>query len=291
MTTTFAKTMFHVGPYSASGYHLQITPATLRRMALRFQALRRAGLLVPVYDDHYAGSRPLPAARIRRLALADRRLQGFVSGMQLTRDGKALKVAVTFLRRRGRDQAHANRMSLSPVLDCPTVQDGGEMLGQLQTIDLVDRAADKTQTPFVPVLRTVRNATRSTPSRPGVKRMSEMKMPLLNDAQMAVLKKLNDIRQHVGGGVDWWQSALKMLWPDQATEILGNDDEEAGGGTITETSPEFAALSLHGYGAPDPHVYDEPSRQSRIDSGDPELIAAKKFVDEQAKRMPHTFSK
>lgn len=241
--TSYYKTIFHVGEI---GDGFTITRATLRRMVHRFWQLRRMGLVLPVRLGHHPGHRehPVPRAEFRRVAVADRRVQGYVRDVRLSPDEQALRVVVTFVRQRGRDAAAANRMALSPVLDRPQFGRDNGLLGDLACIDLVPHGADQSQGLFHPVLQTVRSTPTPRPKTQGVRRMSEIKMPALTDQQIAVLKRIDQTRQHMGLSVDWWPSAIQLLWPDQAVEILGTDPAQEHAGSLQETAPEFAAMSL-----------------------------------------------
>jgi hypothetical protein len=269
---TFTKTMFACG--IVPGNFHKITRLTLDRMVERFKQLRRRGLCLPVHLDHHDDSQPVARADFKRLALSDKRVMGYVSDVRLTPDGKALDVVVRFVRKSGVQIAKVNRLGLSPILANTTLGPDRELIGEMIAMDLCP-PADQTQGPFRPVYRFQlsddgKTLTTITPQATRITTMSEIKMPALNDAQLAVLKRLNATRANMGQ-IDWWPNALKLLWPDSAKEILGNDYEE---NAVEETHPEFAALSLeqHNPGlTPSPHTATPAE--------------ARKYVDAQAARM------
>jgi hypothetical protein len=289
MTAVYAKKMFSLGRVG----DFVATPQTIRTMAARFQDLAARGMVLPVYLEHDESTpQPFAKSAARRMALADRRLVGYVSDIRPTPRDDALHVQVTFLRQRGRDHASANRMGLSPVFSGPGfLNSHAEIISAstLVAIDIVTSPADKTQGPFRPVTRMqLSHARRPKPKTKGAKRMAkpnEIGLPPLSEPQVLALKYLARVIAKVEPlAADAFRRSVELCWPDSVPEICQSFQHDDAG-QVTETAPEFAAMSLHTPGRPATRLYDEPSRQSRIDSGDPEMIDAKAFVDAQAKRL------
>ncbi len=154
----FKKAMLRVGEtmHSADGVVLT-TPERLKHFSDQFAKLRGAGYSVPSRWEH--GDKPadmIPLATEEFKKLDGRHAVGEMTGFDLSADGQSAELTFEITDPRAIEQADANRVKVSPII-ANAWQDGrGNPYSDfISHADLVERAVDFTQGPFVPVPETI----------------------------------------------------------------------------------------------------------------------------------------
>jgi len=240
---------------------LHVSPRLLKSWQRRIKSYHRKGLLPPVYIGHPDPpelSEPIAKQKLLSRRRKDRNLVGFVRGFRVTRDGKAAIVTIFFLDSRAGKLARQNKLELSPRYNVERI--GDKLRLRLLTFDLLPagEAADKTQSTFSPVKRNSKRkgneAMKATQKKkttkkrrqrlnvdPGMESPDAMDLSKLNDREVKLLRRIRETIRELGLQSDPLATALRILWPSQAAEIIGESDDAE---EVTAVQPGLAALSL-----------------------------------------------
>jgi len=263
---------------------LRVSPKLLRSWQRRIQSYRKKGLLPPVYLGHPDPpdlSEPIAEQEFLSRRRKDRKLVGFVRGFRVASDGKAAIVTIAFLNSRAGKLAKNNRLELSPRYDVERI--GDKLRHRLLTFDLLPagEAADKSQSRFFTVKRnskrkgneamkaTQKKKTtkkrRTTRTRmntnPGNESGDAMDLSRLSDREKKLFRRVHETIRKLGPQSDPLATALRVLWPSQAAEIVDVGDSED---EVTAVQPGLAALSIdrRTVGSNKPHSYEGGNRCS-----------------------------
>jgi len=239
---------------------LRVSPKLLRSWQRRIESYRKKGLLPPVYLGHPDPpdmSEPIEKQKLLSRRRKDRNLVGFVRGFRVTRDGKAAIVTIFFLDSRAGKLARQNKLELSPRYNVERI--GDKLRLRLLTFDLLPagEAADKLQSRFLTVKQNPKRkgteAMKTTKKRttqkrrqrlnvdPGMESPDAMDLSKLSDREVKLLRRVHETIRELGPQSDPLATALRVLWPSQAAEIIGEGEGED---EVTAVTPGLAALSL-----------------------------------------------
>jgi len=250
---------------------VRFSASTLKRWEKQHRTFRRQGLLSPIYLDHDQPAELLSRDKFQRQAKRDKRLVGFLRSFKATGDGA--NVELQFHNPKAARMAMAGKLELSPRLNTEYVFSNGRMIRNLLvSFDLVDEAADKSQTPFrrrllisphskAKTMKTTKQRTRMNTTNPGNESADAMDLSKLNDREKKMLRRIHDTIRELGPQSDPLATALRILWPSQAAEIVGDGDGEE---EVKAVQPGLAALSLdrRKVGSREQHSYEGGNRCS-----------------------------
>jgi hypothetical protein len=268
----FTKDVLRVGDHFANTdadteVDFDVTPEKLIDWARKFSEIRAAGFSSDMFDDH----RPVQAYFRRSDAKPHDEAIGELLAMEPTDDGQAMRLLFDLTAPEAIKRAKADDHQLSFRVFGRIRTAGKEWEHVLGAFDMVPLSCDCNQGPFV-----------SVSPQEGVKAMATTKSD-------GFKKLVNDVRE-LGLGIP------ADTTPETLPHVLVSATADlAAKATAKRAKPLQATTGVFGGGGPSVLSLDTPRAPEHIGvppasrQCDKQQAAAKRYVDEQAARMPGTF--